>query len=82
MENRWVWIGMVSTVEVRVMQQFCWSLVHSCFSFYRADILVSRVIRHVLRVHDGYATLFPDSPDLQFPKKFRFADNNVIIGNL
>ena len=60
-----------------------WSLKdqeRAWFSHLRADILVSRTIRHVLRVHDARATLFPEECRA-FNRKFRFTDNADLVGS-
>ena len=48
--------------------------------FQRADILISRTIRHILRVHDARATLFPEECRA-FNRKFRFTDNADLVGS-
>lgn len=60
-----------------------WSLKdqeRAWFSHLIADILVSRTIRHVLRVHDARATLFPEEHRV-FGRKFRFTDNTDLVGD-
>ena len=54
-------------------------LLHDWKSVLRADILISRTVRHVLRVHDARSALFPGD-GVQFARTFKFTDNIALVG--
>ena len=45
----------------------------------RADILTSKIIRHIMRKHDARAFLCPDDGRTRYPKKFTFPDNDSLV---
>ena len=45
----------------------------------RADILTSKIVRYIMRMHDARAFIFPDSVRTRYPKKFIFPDNDSLM---
>ena len=45
----------------------------------RADILTSKIVRYIVRMHDARAVIFPDSGRTRYPKEFTFPDNDCLM---